>query len=440
MLLNMLVTILFLEVIISFILFKSDFISPGFIFAVVFFIAAVNLTFNVEYWRIVIVENTLWVVAGGVGMFIIGCLIVNAMNVLGKTLTNKKTETISEMRMVEVDKNFTILIILFYIFVEVVMLFFVRKIALEHGGGGSILGLIGYYNNLAKSSSIYSMPTILNQFIAVCIYMGYVWAYILVNNFVITKKINIRIAVLLGLSCLCGMISGSRGDAIMLLCAMAIMYVFAIRKRNRNKIMKIPVKSLILVCIVVYIILMTFQNLGTLLGRDAYIYQSNEYISIYVGGPLLNLNNCIRRGLTEPIVWGQETFRELNNFIGGITHNISVPLTSSRIYYQANRHNTGNVCTTFYDFYYDFGVKGCLILAFIMGVFSQLVYNKARKSSLRKSGISFAVIFCSMVLFMVARSFFANSLVSFMGSFQLIKVLLIWAVSIRYIEKIKIKI
>ena len=439
MLIQMLIVIFLIETIVGFIIFKNDFIAPAFIFSAVFLVAAINMKLNEEYWKITIIRTTVIAVAGGVAFFILGCLVANILN-WGKQIV-KGTERIkvSEFKSISINQNFLLLFIVFNIFVEIFMLYFIRGIAIENGGGGSIFNLIGYYNDLAKRSSVYSLPMILNQCIAVCIYMGYIWAYILVNNYIAEKKVNKTMLLLIVLSCLCGTISGSRGDLITLVISMVVMYILMIRKKNKNKIIKIPIKAVILIVCIVGIILFSFRWAGIFLGRDASLYQFNEYLSIYIGGPLLNLNNCIRKGMGEPSVWGQETFIGLNHIIGKITGNSELMYyTSSRTYYQANFHNTGNVCTIFYDFYHDFGITGCFVLAFLAGLLVQIIYNQAKRRLFQSSGICLSVCIYAMVLFLIARSFFANALFTFIFSLQTIRLLLIWIMAKIFLERIKI--
>lgn len=437
--LQMLITILLIEVIISFILFKNDLIAPAFIFSIVFLIAALNVKSNEDYWKVKINSTTVTIIGGGVAFFILGCLIVQMFRIGTKLIANTQENRMVEFRSINIDNNFLILFMVYYVIIDVLMIYFIRSIAIQYGGGGSLFDLIGYYNKLSKENSV-SLPLLLNQFIAICIWMGYVWLYILINNYFTDKKINKKVLVLFIMTCICSLITGSRGDLIAMIVCGIIMYVMMVRKKNQDKIFKIPLKALIIVITLVLLFLVLFQKVGDFLGRDAYLYDSHEYLSIYVGGPLLNLNNCIARGLEKADVWGQETFIALNNMIGNFIGNANLQYGSTRTFYGANYHNTGNVCTTFYDYYFDFGVVGCFMIAFLTGIFVQFIYNKARKTMAKTSGISISVMFFSYILFLTARSFFANSLIHFVFGLQIIKMLFIWMLAKMFLEKIRIKI
>lgn len=438
MLLNVLIVILFIEVIVCLMLSKGDIISPSFLFSFVFFIAAINLKANEEYWQVNIIRTTVVIVCGGVACFTLGCMITNIF-FHGKRYENNIVQETEKGRLININNILIDMIYIYYIIVAILMVMAVRNISLANGGSGSIFNLIGYYNKLSKDQG-YSLPLILNQFVAVCVYMGYVWAYILVNNYLCNKKINFRIVGLFILTCICSMITGSRGDLVALSFSVLIMYVVMVKNKNRNKIIKIPIKAIIFGLVIVALFVLFFQRLGIFLGRDAYLYKSNEYLSIYIGGPLLNLNNCITRGLKEATVWGQETFIYFNHILGSVFNIESLQYRSNRVYYWANYHNTGNVCTTFYDYYFDFGIAGCMIIPFLTGIFIQKLYLIAKYKVFKTSGIGVSLIIYSYLLFMTVRSFFANSLIPFLCSPQIFKILIVCMLAELMLERIKIKI
>lgn len=443
MLLNTLITILFIEVIVSLILFKGDIISPAFIFSVGFLLAAIILHYNIDYWKVNISRTTVNLVCGGVGAFIIGSFIVSTSALGINILKNKKSVQTTEIKPIILNKNFMMLMIIFYVVVEGLMLLSIRNIALQNGGGGSIFSLIGYYNNLAKGAraSEVQLSVLLNQGIIVCIYLGFIWAYILINNFLYEKKIGKYVTILFLLSCLCGMISGSRGDSLMLTFCAVVMYIILVRKKNNKKLIKVPFKSIVIGTVIAILIIVTFQKIAVMLGRDAALYQANEYLSIYTGGPLLNLNNCIIRGMDKPLYWGQETFMYMVKLVGSITNNKGMQeYLTSRVYYQANYHNTGNVCTIFYELFYDFGLKGSLILSFIMGLVSQMLYVRVKNNVKLGNGLNFSIIMFSYILFLVFRSFFANSFLNVIASLSFVKIIIIWLVATKLFEKIKITV
>ena len=192
--LQMLITILLIEVIISFILFKNDLIAPAFIFSIVFLIAALNVKSNEDYWKVKINSTTVTIIGGGVAFFILGCLIVQMFRIGTKLIANTQENRMVEFRSINIDNNFLILFMVYYVIIDVLMIYFIRSIAIQYVGGGSLFDLIGYYNKLSKENSV-SLPLLLNQFIAICIWMGYVWLYILINNYFTDKKINKKVLV-----------------------------------------------------------------------------------------------------------------------------------------------------------------------------------------------------------------------------------------------------
>lgn len=74
---------------------------------------------------------------------------------------------------------------------------------------------------------------------------------------------------------------------------------------------------------------------------------------------------------------------------------------------RSNGYVCGNVYTTFYAYLYDFGVTGVIVLMILMGLISQVLYQKATKPSKRnrRYSINLWIIVYSYVFYSLAFSF-----------------------------------
>lgn len=101
----------------------------------------------------------------------------------------------------------------------------------------------------------------------------------------------------------------------------------------------------------------------------------------------------------------------------------------------------GNVYTTFYAYLYDFGVTGVIVLMILMGLISQVLYQKATKPSKRnrRYSINLWIIVYSYVFYSLAFSFFSNKFYEGIVSIQFIKYLVFWAMVRYFVERTKFK-
>ncbi|KLD60505.1 hypothetical protein WP50_09840 [Lactiplantibacillus plantarum] len=101
-----------------------------------------------------------------------------------------------------------------------------------------------------------------------------------------------------------------------------------------------------------------------LLGREVGSFSKANYLAIYFGAEIKNLDTFIQAG-QFPIrphgTFGAQTFLEFNRTFGkffGSNATVILDLPFQNI----NGLSLGNVYTTFYAFLYDFGYRGVLLI------------------------------------------------------------------------------
>jgi oligosaccharide repeat unit polymerase len=133
-----------------------------------------------------------------------------------------------------------------------------------------------------------------------------------------------------------------------------------------------------------------------------------DYIAVYLGAPLMNLNQAMSNGLPPSNYFGQFSLKYLYMSLaqGGILPADASVGAFPYIGYAG--YFMGNVYTTYYAFLADFGYGGCLIAVVLMAVIMQLVFENAVQNGLTKH-IPIAAIAYLYLGFNLFMSFFSSN-------------------------------
>lgn len=396
---------------------RRDLLSPGVIFTSVFSLAALDLVLMQNYWVVNLSSTTAYIVIFGTGSFLVTSFLVRIIPKAGLN----KPDTQKDARIV-LGSGATMVFCGLYGITILSSLLTVRDISIIIGGEGGLGSLIGYYNNYSKQSDLdVSLPVWLSIPYSICTMAGYVWAFIIADYRSRQQRIPAGAPLLFILAVITSLSTGSRGDMISLILCLFVMLIVATRSHAATTGKKFSYIKLIIAIAAVGV---TFQTLGTRLGRDSDQFNFVEYLSIYTGAPLLNLDAWVRLDWPAGQVWGSETLRVLWNGLGQLFGVPQWEYLTDRAFMTSNGHATGNVGTTFFDYYHDFGLIGVIVMSALMGLTMQLGYERFGRRWRSESPIGQIVYV--FALFLTARSFFANSVISTMVSLGFLKTLAIW--------------
>ena len=177
--------------------------------------------------------------------------------------------------------------------------------------------------------------------------------------------------------------------------------------RKEKGIKIIGVKLIFKLIGVIILAIIAFQIIGTITGKmwDVSVY---EYFSVYLGDPLINFDTKLSNGIERTKISGQASFGGLiKNIFGKL--GIYVPKYGAlgEFQYYGN-HNLGNVYTIFAYLIADFGILGCLIACFIIGIIVEFIYIRTIRN--KKNNDEFITILCGYIMSSVAFSFFSNKI------------------------------
>jgi oligosaccharide repeat unit polymerase len=312
------------------------------------------------------------------------------------------------------------------------------SISRHYGITGNISELIAGYKNLKSfTTEDVSLGKINNLLYDFCYASGYVWFYILANNYAANKKIEKLALINLLLSIAIALEKGSRGGAVALICSGAAMVVLFWQKDSHQG--RLSFKQLMGIVVGASLVVGSFQMVGELLGRVSSA-DFEGYLAVYLSAPIRNLDYFLNNTQhTLPSIFGKMTFVRMINYLGGKL-NISswiYELDLPSLY--ANGFVTGNVYTTFYAYVYDFGYIGVGIMMFLMGLISQFFYRKANIYKCKKYNINLWMVLYAYIFYSIAFSFFSNKFYETLVAIQFIKYILYWFIIRYFLEKMRFK-
>ena len=409
-------------------IFKSDMLNPSVIFCLVFLAAAFDLEIMVKLWGVELRPITTAIIMVGTATFLTFSWLF-----IKHRLVFKKQGSSSKRKSYYVDFTYNISPYFFATVILIYLLLIYETFRTVVGSGRLLFS--AYVNNISADTTI-DLPFPFSILALIFTNAGFVWPFLLANY--ITKKNRkfIYPLILLAESIFLFISNGKRGGAVAAIFCFIFSLFIDLKKTNNRKLKR---RTYILIAAIVIASVLLFQTVANTFGRDSIMFDPFEYISIYLGGPILNLDTSIRRGNFNHPVPLSETFLSFYNSIG---ENFNIPqfvYKTDRIFLSTpTGRRVGNVDTTFFDFYHDGGIVAVIILTAIMSIIISKMYRAIIIEHKAKHIEFSTIIFCYM-LWLVTRSFFANSFYNWC-TLSTIYTLIVWWLFSQYFRKHRVYI
>lgn len=408
----------------SFILNKKDLIAPSFVFCVSFCFSCIWAVAYAKEWDLGLHSNTFWVILGGVLEFIIFSYIIQSAFSLvkGKNSISGKSEPIK----IKIENWKKILFLMFCIFTIFYSVYSIVRVM--NGSFSNVAESIYAYRNISIfSDESIPLPKLMVYSRYAVNAAGYWFAYIIINNYLVEKKVDILSVLIVIMSMISSMTTGGRNGAVnIILACVAIFFILLNKKNGFHK--SIRFKTMVQFIVIAIVVLWVFQTIGTLLGRTTSVDTNTmDYLAKYCGAEIKNLDLFLQENYSTSNnnIWGSQTFIYIIRWLGpkfGIK-NTYYALTLP--YRTVNGFNLGNVYTTFYPYIYDFGYIGLVCLVGLMAVITQWVYERGKRIKLKKSPAMCIMIYGYMFS-SIALSFFSNKFYEQNFNRQFIIAILFW--------------
>ena len=425
----------------SYFIFRKRISNPTFLFASGFALQSLIGIFYIKKWQLNLHLNTFLVIALGVTEFFLTCVLINF---IVKKAQNKKGNEIKNAKLTLIDIKLWKKLVLIAIIavIGIIYLKSIYKVVLDTGfESHKFKDVIARYDALLKFTETgIKIPFIASNLFLFTTACGYFFAYVIANNFLVNKKLDITNAIIFLICIILSTFSGSRTNSIMLLVALFIDYVVLKEKANVGK-SPLGKKELSIIGIVMVVLVVTFFSFGKALGRNLDGLNKADYVAEYLGAEVKNLDIFLQTDIAEHRAdkpWGSQTFFSLVLTFGEKLHlknykpyNLDLPQN------RVNQYDLGNVYTTFYQYIYDFGYIGEVVLVFIMAAISELVYEGIKYDSKNKK-IILAIAYSNIANCLVF-SFFSNKFYENIIAMNFLKNIIFWWVLYLFLVKIDFK-
>lgn len=420
---------------------KKEYLHPSNIFYVMFIIAQFFNVLTQDYYGIVFNSSTVFILLSSMGIFTLITFFSNKM--LGTNikhdLLNKKIFHFNRWTVCLIIGIQLITIFHFYQYLSELFL-------VVHDYNGKLTELINNYDQLFKFNidMVYELKIFpikiyyyLKNFIDA---IGYISLYLLIREYLLTKKINkIYLFMILNFIILV-LMHGSRSPLFKFTTAGIIMWYFLYLRIKNEKISTKFILRITTVLIFIIPISILFLFISGRIGENSQI-DWFHYLFVYIGAPLLNLNNFIENnGSMLPIsnYFGIQTFYGLYfiiaKFFGNGKLSIEYIIGINSWQFTNTGIDTGNVLTTFYPFVYDFGVVGSLpIIALI--AFYYIFTHRRLLSNQNNKIIDFRLFMYAYLINDLVMLFFSNRFFETILSIDFIRFFFFASLLITYINK-----
>lgn len=383
MFLYLLVFALLLILVFNFLVVNFDYMHPSILFVVPFLVFGITSILGIESYDIVFHEQTLIVI-------ISSALVFSIVTLFSQQFYKVKEETSVTLKEIKVSKGITLCFIILFIVTQWAFIKYLKQISISHlGYVGSLGEMISLYDVMTKFwTDIFReldipIPLLYRVGNPITQGFGYLIVYIFVHNYVATKKIDKLQLIIIFLLCTNIVLNGSRSPIFRIVTMMLIIfYILYNKKHNLNKgNWKFLLKSLLILLISGVF----FISLLSLMGRENEL-DLFHYIFIYVGAPLVNLDNYLafKPDGSYAAIFGEQTFRGFYAYIAKIIGDETLIFpTIDQFNFSNNGIEIGNVYTTFYSFIYDFEYIGFIPLVLIIALYYIFTYQRLKVSNIR---------------------------------------------------------
>lgn len=392
-------------------IYRNDITAPSISFCFPFVVCTFVAILNITNWSLNLNLTAFLIVLLGVLSFILGTFTIKYGSALLRK--NKHLSTLNDNIIIDIPKIKLLIFLIFQILVRILQYYAIRR----NVGGGSFNSMISSYHYMSEQNTLTYDPFFIRFGNILCNASGYLLGYILINNYFKNKKNSKLLVFNVIISILGSMFSGQRTDAFAIIMAI-FAYYFILVNRTQKWGINFSIKRVTVFLLIIVLFVISFRSLGMLLGRGSDINPSDYFFS-YLGAQIKNLSIITSNGFFHSNIWGVNTFQQLYGVIGKSNNNAL--LNNNYTYNFVNGHPLGNVYSTFEPYFLDFGLKGVVIISYIMGMFSQYVYGRVKYISNSKNRyIDYNAILYGYIYFPIVFSFFSNKFFEMVFSIRLI--------------------
>lgn len=375
---------------------EGDAFNPAFIASIMFnlfsfFCCLINAYIGIDVNNI----ETIIIFAVGIGIF----TIVNY--IFHDSYSDKNRFVKNDIKISSLGACFWGGIIILAMYVEY---HFIIDFAASYGVGGGFFEAIVQYKLIMtfhdSDDFLIVAPWYRNYLGTFASCFGYLSAYIYMKEKVIYDRIDAFSLCNVILYFIYSLMGGGRSEAFRVITALLFLWFF-FKKIRRGELFSSE-KMLLRLAIVMIVISIFFIAFIYIIGRSNDNVDFENIISsflIYAAAPIFNFDIYIGNPWNSTHgIFGELTFVRFINWLGGKMNDSSLIYELDLPFMSYQNYELGNVFTTFYAFYYDFGMLGVIVLTIVMSICCMMLYRNAVNDTENMYGISLSIIYYSYIV------------------------------------------
>lgn len=427
----LLVLLLFLTLLLM--VYGGDFAEPSVLFVLGFALSVFNGLTNYKAWNFNLSLQTCLVVMVGAIVFM---MVAYGVKALFRTIVvgNVSLRKYKEPRNITLPLWVYIAGLIFTCLSFVVVSRSIIALTLPYGGDGSLNKAIGLYDHLNKfSTEGVSISGIASLLYLATNAIAYVWLFLAMRSFVVRTLKKDYLALVNTLAVIpMTLMSGGRNSLIQLGIAAFAYWMLFRRQNNHWRGVRLRFHTVAFFMVIVLAGLALFKPLLSLMGRDPGESTIYEYLSIYIGAPMKNLDAFLTGSMNPALAvkslkWGDMTLASTFASFPQIFGHTVIDWLSWQPFQRYGNVDLGNVFTTYYAFIFDWGIAGAMLAIAFIAALSQLCYESAVYAlQYGTDGIPLSMMLYGAISYCCAFSFFSNRWMSTMLNQIMLKNIIIW--------------
>ena len=395
---------------VSFIICEKDIMHPAVVFNIFFLISELTCICFIHEYNIVLHYRTVFVLGMGELVFLVMSIMSRYMS------TNAHRNLYEELvpSVIKVDKKITIGILVCQIVSIVSFLYYLRVISLKYAGSADSIGsMINLYDQankfFSKELATVPIPIVYRVSNPLGIAGAHIFLYILINNWIVTHKVDKYCLLSVVLLIIIYTLNGSRTPIFRLITIVLILYYILYFKKKLKKIDSRFLLKLITIAIITVFMLQAMLYITGRLSLNGK-FKLTDFLFVYLGAPIVNLDNWLMNPIKieESYVPGVHVFPQIFSIIEKVFH-INNLHGGNILTFQNNLDGKflGNVYTMYYPFMYDFGILGVIPLTSIIAFYYCFTYDRMFKKRISPQKVCLRLFFYSYLFNDLIMSIFS---------------------------------
>ena len=398
--------VVFVLFVISFLLFDKDLLAPPTAVALVFLFGTLCCFYNEKRWGLEFSPKSLGLIAAGIIATMIGGLIGLCLSNFPKVGSLAFSHEKTQAPIIYVSPIKIVVVVL----IQLITLYMVYTHVRNVSGYSNWVPAVTRYRALVTYANIDDtstrMPFITRNLKEFSWMLGTVYAYIVGNNLIASKKKLSLNWLPIIMYTLTTFMLGDRSNAIRLWVVLLVV-AYTIHKRSvgwkKNRETKKLIRMMVISVIAVGA---AFAGFRELVGRESSL-DPLAYVTFYAGSPIAVLNQVWEGPIVKPDVFGQ---RILYYFNQTTTVFFGWP-GPYKFYYDFMRSpsgvSIGNAPTAFRPAFVEFGFFGFSIFFIACGAFFTYLYCKCRNRR-GKGPIDFRLLVYAFISYVFLMYFYST--------------------------------